>query len=138
MPPKRVLSPSLCMTRLRSKTAVGLGLSKKGANPFLSCLLACPRVVDPQFLQICGRIQLFRQVLRELPDYVNTCLNCLATTRGCYKGPSRLLRSELSVLGLTLFGQSFHLVPLSTWSTFSPSFLVHGRTLLSIVRAWNL
>lgn len=81
--------------------------------------MACLRVVDPQFVQICGRIQLFRQVLRELPDYVNTCLNCLATTRGYYKGPSRLLRSELSVLGLTLFGravfhdrhgQSFHLV----------------------------
>ena len=32
----------------------------------------CPRVVDPQLVQLCCRIQLFRQVLHELPAYVKT------------------------------------------------------------------
>ena len=71
--------PKLVFIRLRAKAIIGLGLSKKGANPFFGLSLGLSHV-DPQFVQLCRRIQLFRQVLHELP--ANTALDCLASTRG--------------------------------------------------------
>ena len=44
------LVPKSVFGRLRSKTSLSLGTAKKGANPLLACLLACPKVVDPQFV----------------------------------------------------------------------------------------
>lgn len=41
--------PKSVYARLPSKTALSSGTAKKGSNPFLACLLACPRIVDPQF-----------------------------------------------------------------------------------------
>ena len=61
--------PRTVFKRLRTKTSVALNLNRKGSNPYLVCMLACPKIVDPQFVLLCNRISLFRQVLRELPDY---------------------------------------------------------------------
>ena len=111
--------PKSVYDRLRSKTALSVGAAKKGSNPYIACLLACPRIVDPQFVQILGRVRLFRQVLRELPSYTDVFLDGLSANNGRYKGPSRILRKELHLLGWTLFGRatfgdlhgrSFHLV----------------------------
>ena len=111
--------PKSVYVRLRSKTALSVGAAKKGSNPYIACLLACPRIVDPQFVQVLGRVRLFRQVLRELPSYTDVFLDGLSANTGRYKGPSRILRKELLALGWTLFGRatfgdlhgrSFHLV----------------------------
>ena len=140
------LVPKSVFDRLRSKTSLSLGAAKKGANPLLACLLACPKIVDPQFVQVKNRIQLFRQVIQELPSQADLILDCLAAMNGRYKGPSRLLRKELGALGWHLFGRatfrddsgrSFHLLLSpsdyidkllsSTWAEFVVSKVKHRK-----------
>ena len=142
------LVPKSVFDRLRSKTSLSLGTAKKGANPLLACLLACPKIVDPQFVQIKNRIQLFRQVIQELPSQADLILDCLAALNGRYKGPSRLLRKELGALGWHLFGRatfrddsgrSFHLLLSpsdyidkllsSSWAEFVVSKVKHRKGL---------
>ena len=143
--------PKSVYDRLRSKTALSVGAAKKGSNPYIVCLLACPRIVDPQFVQILGRVRLFRQVLRELPSFTEVFLGGLSADNGRYKGPSRILRKELHLLGWSLFGRatfgdmygrSFHLVLtpvlhieylLSTsWSQYVTKRVTHRKGLESL------
>ena len=110
--------PRSVFKRLRTQTSLALNMARKGSNPFLVCLLACPRIVDPQFVLLCNRIMLFRQVLRELPSFKDMFLQLLNSTRGRYKGPTRIMVRTLSLLGWDLqngavfadhMGRVFHL-----------------------------
>ncbi len=58
--------------------------------------------MDPQFVLLCNRIMLFRQVLRELPSFKDMFLQLLNSTRGRYKGPTRIMVRTLSLLGWDL------------------------------------
>ena len=67
----------------------------------LVCLLSCPKIVGPQFVMLMNRITLFRQVLRELPEYKDMFLQLLHSPNGRYKGPTRILVRTLESLGWT-------------------------------------
>lgn len=71
--------PRTVLKRLRTKASLALNMNRKGSNPMLVCLLSCPKVVDPQFVMLMNRIMLFRQVLRELPEYKDMFLHSCCT-----------------------------------------------------------
>ena len=96
--------PRSVFKRLRTQTSVALNMARKGSNPFLVCLLACPKIVDPQFVLLCNRILLFRQVLRELPTFKPMFTELLVADHGRYKGPTRIMVRTLGLLGWNLRG----------------------------------
>ena len=110
--------PRSVFKRLRTQTSVALNLARKGSNPFLVCLLACPKIVDPQFVLLWNRILLFRQVMRELPTFKDMFVQLLSSEHGRYKGPTRIMVRTLGLLGWNLqegavfvdhMGRIFHL-----------------------------
>ena len=50
------LVPKTVLQRLRSGAARAIGARPKGASPWLSCLLASYRRVDPKYVLVIGRI----------------------------------------------------------------------------------
>ena len=96
--------PRSVFKRLRTQTSVALNMARKGSNPFLVCLLACPKIVDPQFVLLCNRILLLRQVLRELPTFKPMFTELLVADHGRYKGPTRIMVRTLGLLGWNLRG----------------------------------
>ena len=60
-------APKTVLQRLRSGAARAIGCRPTGASPWLACLLASYRCVDPEFVLVSNRIQLFRQLIKELP-----------------------------------------------------------------------
>ena len=110
--------PKTVFGRLRTQATLALGLRKKGTNPMLACMLACPLVIDPQYVLLCNRVALFRQVLRGLPEYKDLFIGQLAGVPCRYRGPTRLMVRVLNSLGWTSAngatfvdesGRSFHL-----------------------------
>ena len=143
--------PKSVFKRLRTQAARAMGLKKKGTNPFLACLLASPAIVDPQYVLLSNRIALFRQVLRELPEYKGLFVGQLACPVSRYKGPTRLLVKALGNRGWALkqgavfedvSGRVFHLFmsPLrhiryllsTTWTTFVCAQISHRKGLTDI------
>ena len=140
-------SPKSVLQRLRSGAALALGCRPKGSSPWLACLLSTYRCVDPEFILILNRIQLFRQVIRELPDLVSFFLDnlSLASPR---PGPARLLVLSLGRIGWVYVGDGifadedgriFHLLltplshigtlVLSTWTNRVASQVRHRKYL---------
>ena len=110
------LVPKSVYGRLRTKTALSIGTAKKGANPYIACLLSCPASLTPSLFRSLGEFSCF---VRSFATFVNAFLDGLAAESGRYKGPSRILRKELFSLGWSIFGRatfgdshgrSFHLV----------------------------
>eukprot|EP00438_Fugacium_kawagutii_P030029 Skav210980 [mRNA] locus=scaffold712:336637:344883:- [translate_table: standard] len=110
--------PPTVFRRLRSYTALSLNLRRKGSSPWLACLLGTYRCVDPEFILLMNRIQLFRQVLRELPDLAPLVKGQLSH-QGRYRGPTQLLVQVLADLGWSqsgegvfedCWGRTFHLI----------------------------
>jgi hypothetical protein len=60
-------APKTVLQRLRSGAARAIGCRRTGASPWLACLLASNPCVDPEFVLVLNRIQLFRQLIKELP-----------------------------------------------------------------------
>ena len=88
--------PKSVFKRLRTQAARAMGLRKKGTNPFLACLLSSPAIIDPQY--VLG-MALFRQVLRELPEYKDLFIGQLNCPEGRYRGPTRLIVRALASHG---------------------------------------
>ena len=144
------LAPKTLLQRLRSGAANAIGCRSKGASPWLSCLLATYRCVDPEFVLLVNRLQLFRQVIKELPDLSDFFLDNLSL-RSSRPGPSRLLVQALSQNGWVFVGDGifsdvegriFHvcLTPpdhvvallLSTWSDRVASQVRHRKYLFEL------
>eukprot|EP00435_Cladocopium_sp_Y103_P049129 s90_g14.t1 len=144
------LAPKTVLQRLRSGAANAIGCRSKGASPWLSCLLATYRCVDPEFVLLVNRLQLFRQVIKELPDLSDFFLDNLSL-RSSRPGPSRLLVEALSQNGWVFVGDGifsdvegriFHvcLTPpdhvvallLSTWSDRVASQVRHRKYLFEL------
>ena len=140
--------PKSVFKRLRTQAARAMSLRKKGTNPFLACLLPSPAIVDPQYVLLSNRVALFRQVLRELPEYKDLFTGQLVCPESRYKGPTRLLVRALRSRGWTLqqgalfedsHGRTFHLfmTPLrhiryllaTTWTTFVCPQVCHRKGL---------
>eukprot|EP00438_Fugacium_kawagutii_P028727 Skav229627 [mRNA] locus=scaffold649:9656:14851:+ [translate_table: standard] len=96
--------PRTVLQRLRSYTSLALNLRKKGSSPWLACIVGTYRCVDPEYILLMNRIQLFRQVLRELPDLAPLLKGQLSQD-GRYKGPTQLLVCELHTLGWNQVGE---------------------------------
>lgn len=96
-------APRSVLQRLRSGAANAIDCRPKGASAWIACLLATYRCVDPEFVLIVNRIQLFRQVVKELPDLSQFFFDNLlvASRRPC---PTRLLVTALSALGWSHVG----------------------------------
>ena len=62
------MTPKTVLQRLRSGAANAIDCRPKGASPWLACLLASYKCVDPEFVLVTYRVQLFRQVIHELPE----------------------------------------------------------------------
>lgn len=90
--------PRTVLQRLRSFTTLALNLRRKGASPWLSCLLGTHVCVDPEFVLLINRVRLYRQVTRELPNLSRHFQEEL-TSGGRCRGPTRLLVSALHSLG---------------------------------------
>ena len=97
------LAPKTVLQRLRSGAARAIDCRPKGASPWLACLLATYRCVDPEFVLLVNRLQLFRQVLKELPDLSDFFLENLAL-RSPQPGPTRLLVDSLDRVGWIYVG----------------------------------
>eukprot|EP00438_Fugacium_kawagutii_P015502 Skav201350 [mRNA] locus=scaffold2643:37261:41997:+ [translate_table: standard] len=115
--------PRTVLQRLRTYASLALNLRKKGSSPWLACLVGTYRCVDPEYILLMNRIQLFRQVVRELPDLAPLLKGQLSQD-GRYKGPTQLLVRELHAMGWDQvgeavfsdsFGRTFHLI-LSTFA----------------------
>ena len=143
--------PKSVFGRLRTQATLAIGLKKKGTNPFLACMLACPSVIDPQFVLLCNRVALFRQVLKELPEYKDLFIGQLNGPPCRYKGPTRLMVRVLDSLGWCLThganfvdgdGRSFHLFMSSfrhiryllstSWATHVCSQVCHRKGLTDL------
>ena len=97
-------APKSVLQRLRSGAAYAIDSRPKGAPPCLACLLSSYRCVDPEFILVLNRVQLFRQVTQELPELSQFFLDALARPSSC-SGPSRLLLKALDFLGWFLVGE---------------------------------
>ena len=92
-----------------------MGLRKKGTNPFLACLLSSPAIIDPKYVLLGNRVALFRQVLRELPEYKDLFigqLNCpegRGVPRGLWFAPSHGWTLKQGALFEDDHGRTFHL-----------------------------
>ncbi len=96
-------TPKTVMQRLRSGAARAIGCRPKGASPWLACLLASYRCVDPEFVLAVNRMQLFRQVIKELPALAQFFLDGLHL-HSRRPGPSRLLVHALGAIGWSFVG----------------------------------
>eukprot|EP00435_Cladocopium_sp_Y103_P039448 s2037_g10.t1 len=96
-------APKAVLQRLRSGAARAIDCRPKGASPWLACLLATYRCVDPEFVLLVNRLQLFRQVLKELPDLSDFFLDNLAL-KSPQPGPTRLLVDSLDRVGWIYVG----------------------------------
>ena len=96
-------TPKTVMQRLRSGAARAIGCRPKGASPWLACLLASYRCVDPEFVLAVNRMQLFRQIIKELPALAQFFLDGLHL-HSRRPGPSRLLVHALGAIGWSFVG----------------------------------
>ena len=67
-------APKTVLQRLRSGAARAIGCRPTGASPWLACLLASYQCVDPEFVLVLNRIQLFRQVIKVNTGVVSVLL----------------------------------------------------------------
>ena len=96
-------APKSVFQRLRSGAANAVECRPKGSSPWLACLLATYRCIDPEFVLIINRIQLFRQVVKELPALSQFFFDGLIAS-SLRPGPTRLLVTVLSSLGWSHVG----------------------------------
>ena len=97
-------APKTVFQRLRSGAANAIECRPKGSSPWLACLLATYRCIDPEFVLIINRILLFRQVVKELPALSQFFFdNLLESSRR--PGPTRLLVSAVEALGWSHTGE---------------------------------
>lgn len=142
--------PRTVLQNIRSKVSKALFGVCKGSSPWLSCFLGSYRCVDPQFVLLMNRVQLFRQLVSELPAQANFFLDQLQWT-GKYRGPSSRLVQVLSSHGwehhppaifVDAFGRAFHLLLtplrhlqcllLSTWSQEVSRRVAHRKYLTAL------
>ena len=91
-------APKSVLQRLRSGAALAIDCRPKGASPWLACLLSTYRCVDPEFVLTMNRLQLFRQVIKELPDLAPFFMDNLSLDSP-RPGPARLLVSSFHAVG---------------------------------------
>ena len=76
--------PKTVFGRLRTQATLAIGIRKKGTNPLLACMLACPSVVDPQFILLCIGLLCFGRSFVSFRSIIRTCL--LHSLMACQAG----------------------------------------------------
>ena len=82
---------------LRSGVAKALGF-RCTRNPFLACISATKRIVDPLFISIWNGIRLCRLVAKHAPSHIDGMLHCFGQIDGNYQGVAAILASRLDHL----------------------------------------